>query len=389
MTTLLPSASSALALPAEGPHRRLPRRPGHTRPAAFYDNFDALTLFYDCFEAARNGRVLLVGPPPRNLLPLFRRARFAALPSGAQLGVAFHRSQSVMLTVLDGVPGGTTSIGIELGGLRAELPVQPNSAAQLSGRRVLFTMSKDNEPGWIAEWARYHARVQGADAVILFDNGSGRHPPAEALAALQSVPELAAIAVLSWPQIYGAPDPAVLNNPFYTHFLQIGAMSVALRRFAADAAGLLNCDIDELVATPPGETVFGRVAASHHGLVVMRGQYVEAVPTHDAPAGHRLHHHFASRLKDTRARFSAQKKWALDPRRPWVARPETFPYMHWIEGRPLFSKTQDEDVFYWHFRGISTDWKDRRSETAHLDPADLEADPRWLAAMAPLCADAD
>ena len=53
-------------------------------------------------------------------------------------------------------------------------------------------------------------------------------------------------AVISWPYRYGATDPAAIPNPYYGLFLQIASMSVVLRRYAARAYGILNCDIDYL-----------------------------------------------------------------------------------------------------------------------------------------------
>jgi hypothetical protein len=55
--------------------------------------------------------------------------------------------------------------------------------------------------------------------------------------------------------------------------------------------------------------------------------------------------------------------------------------MHWIEGRPAFGKTSFEDVFYWHFRGINTRWKDNRTDYDHLTGDLIEPDQplarRW------------
>ena len=60
-------------------------------------------------------------------------------------------------------------------------------------------------------------------------------------------------------------------------------------------------------------------------------------------------------------RRSKPNKWALDPRRRWVDSLDVHPYWHWIAGRPLFSKVSPPGAFYWHFRGINTNWK-RTSE---------------------------
>lgn len=381
--TLLPSANSAAFLPANGKLKRAPRAPNRERDPAFFERYEARALYYDCFWHEDASRVLLVGPPPRNLRKALSMGKFTAQPSDTPLTPKLHVSESVAITELTGVPAGSRGIRLSLGGQVYNLPIQPNSSADLKGRSVLFTMSKDNDLAWISEWAHYHAKVHGADAVVFFDNNSTRYTTGEIGQTLLAVPGIKAAAVHSWPYIYGAMDKAVKINPFYTQFLQVGAMSVALRRYAAEANGLLNMDIDELVHTPDGVTIFERLAASPKGLITMRGQFVEPVPTTSAPEA-RTHRHFQLREKDAETRISRPKKWALDPRQPWAQSLNVHPYMHWIANRPWFSKTETDDIFYWHFRGISTNWKDRRADIDGIDLTRLEPDARWAEVAAKL-----
>lgn len=375
---LILAGAPALLDPARG-LRRLPRAPRRPRPPGFFDRFEDRALVYDCFRHADGQRVLLVGPPPLNLMPEFRAARFTALPSGTRVKPRFHRSESVMVTELEAVPAGARQIGMHMAGLDFTLEIGASGAEAFAGRRILFTMSKDNELSWIAEWAGYHARRHGADAIVFFDNGSTRYGMDELAATLGAVPGIGPVAIHSWPWRYGAPDPRVLDNPFYTQFLQVCSMSVALRRYGERAAGLLNCDIDELVAAPEGRTVFDLARSSPRGLVVFTGQYVEPVPRPGAAPPY-THGDFLMRRRDPAARLSRPRKWVLDPGRDWVRNLSVHPYMHWIRGRPPFSKTRFEGVFYWHFKGISTGWKDDRAEGKGLDPQGLEPDPALAAA---------
>jgi hypothetical protein len=297
------------------------------------------------------------------------------------LSIGYHSSASVMLTELSGAPAGTTGVELQFAHEKFELPLQVNSSPDLAGRNILFTLSKDNELGWIKEWAHYHATMQGVDAVVLFDNGSSRYGTDEIEATLRSVKGIRKAAVLSLPYRYGATDLAVLSNPYYGLFLQIATMSIVLRRYAARAAGLLNCDIDELATTPPGSNVFELARQSQHGLVVMRGQFIEAIQT-TKPNGHApTHRDYLSRRRDPLTRLSRPRKWALDPSRPWVADLNVHPYMHWIEGRPWFGKTQPPGMFHWHFRAINTNWKENRTDASHLSPVDLEIDERLAAVI--------
>lgn len=367
---------STADLPHDQPLRRLPRAPTRSRTQVFFDRFEDRALVYDCFWHDDGARILCVGPPPLNLAPHYAAMRCTALPSGTVLVARRHVSLSTMITELIGAPAGTTTVRLELAGTTHELPVGTSHAADFAGRRLLFAMSKDNDLGWIAEWARWHAGLHGTDAVVLFDNGSTRYGLSQIEDALLAVPGLERVAVAGWPGRFGMTDPALRVNPYWSHFLQISAMSVALRRFAPRARGLLNCDIDELVATRSGRPVYEHLAAARRGLVVFRGQWVEAT---GAGPDHRA---FTRRQRDPQAARSGPKKWVLDPRRDWVQNLAVHPYWHWVRGRPWFGKTMPADVFYRHFKGINTNWKEARMTP--VADAGLETDTALAADFARL-----
>lgn len=376
---LIRSGSSVAFLAADRPLRRLPRAPRRSRPPEFHARFEDRALWYDCFWHHDGASILLCGPPPMNLIPLLRRAQYLALPSRTPLRPAFHRSLSTMITALDAAPAGTTAVAVTLEGQHFELPVQPSHAADLAGRRLLFTMSRDNDLAWIAEWARWHAALHGTDAIVLFDNGSTRYAPGEIEETLLAVPGIARVAVPSWPHGFGPIDPAVKKDPYWSRFLQIASMSVTLRRFGALAHGLLNSDIDELSATRSGASLYDLARQSRGGLVVYRGTWVEPVAGPRGAGEPLMHRHFQSCSTDSRRSASRQRKWTLDPSRPWVQRLSVHPYWHWIEGRSLFAKSMPEDAHYWHFRGINTNWKEERTANAGTE---VEPDPGLQRAFA-------
>jgi hypothetical protein len=354
MSEILAAESSPGALSSDNPLRREPRSPERERPRSFHDAFDARTLFYDCFR--RGADVLLVGPPPLNLKPAFDAARFTAHPSRARLRARFYSSLSIMITSLADVPPDTETIEVEVAGEKLLLPIQRSSVDDLAGRRVLFSVNKNNDLAWIREWALFHATLHGTDAVVLFDNGSTRYGGDELAATLADVPGIAKVAVPQWNVSFGPIDPAVRVNPYWARFFQISSMSVTLRRYGESAYGLLNCDIDELAGTRSGISIYDLAKRSRGGLVAFRGTWIEA-----SREGSR-HRDYTRRLADRSAAESRQRKWALDPTRPWVRGLNVHPYWHWIHGRPIFSKTMPDDATYWHFKPISTNWKVKRTD---------------------------
>jgi hypothetical protein len=171
-------------------------------------------------------------------------------------------------------------------------------------------------------------------------------------------------------------------NPYWSHFLQIASMSVVLRRFGAAAFGLLNCDIDELAATHSSRPIYDLLAEARRGLVTFRGQWVEPLAEGD---GNRSHRVFSKRLADPAGARSGPSKWVLDPKRDWVHNLGVHPYWHWVHGRPWFGKSMPADAFYRHFRGINTNWKERRTD-AGAGRA-VETDQALVAAFARIGSD--
>ena len=366
---LIRAGHSAAFLSEGADLRRLPRAPQKPRPTTFLDRYEDRALVYDAFWHADGQRILLVGPPPMNLRPHYRTARYRA--GGTDLQARYFPSLSTMITELSGAAPATREIAMELAGQSFVLPVRVNHAANFAGRRLLFTMSKDNDLAWITEWARWHHKMHGADAIVFFDNGSTRYETQAIEETLLGVDGIERVAVESWPWRYGMTDAALLANPFYILFLQVSSMSVVLRRFGSAAYGILNADIDELVATPAGTTIFELAKQAPNGLVVMRGHYMEPLADGTGPHTHR---DYTRMFADPKRAASRQKKWAIDPSRQWFEDLRVQPYMHWIEHRPWFGKSTPDGVFYRHFRGINTNWKDNRTDASAIRGDELVID---------------
>jgi hypothetical protein len=352
---ILPAGSSRADLPASGPLRQ-PRFALLRRPQSFYDAFEQRALFYDCFWHHDGQRVLLVGPPPGSLD--YNAMVFTV--AGTRLVSRTYVSASVCITELVNVPSSAREIAVSFAGSGFALPIQPSHCVELAGSRVLFTMSRNNELSWVREWALWHTRHHGADTVVLVDNGSTNYSVDDLRVTLSAVPGIRNVAVHSWPQTFGPPDPAVFNFREWSRFLQLCSMSMVLRRYGMRAHGLLNCDIDELAITHSGRPIYDVAKESAGGLIVFRGTWVEAQPEPGAPP-HPPHSAYRHILADPKRARSAQRKWALDPTRPWVERLSVHPYWHWVEGRDRKAKSMPDDASYFHFRGINTNWKDPRT----------------------------
>lgn len=357
-TPAFPASSSAV-IPESSSLRRLPLKPERKRSPAFLETFESRALIYDCFRDATGHDVILVGPPALNLEPLFHAARFSTDKNAEPLQARFYPSRSTMLVALENVPQDATEISLDLADLSFGLPIRPNEAERFRDRNVLVTMNKDNDLDWIAAWARWHVRLHGADACVFFDNGSTSYTPADIASAL-SVEGMDEIAILSWPHKYGRKDPAILDRPHYPHFLQVSSLNVALRRFAMTARGLLNCDIDELVGTLDGKSIFDFARESTDGLVTLKGRWVEPVASETTnPSLPHLAYRHTSKIAFL---SRCANKWALDPSRPWVQDLAAKPSVHRIYDVPKTLLRAALEAPFWHFKAINTGWKETRDD---------------------------
>lgn len=372
--------TSPVFIPETSVVRRLPRHPERQRPSHFFEAFEDRALFYDCFYSGDTD-IILVGPPPLNLEPLLKSAIFRALPTGKRLEPSWFASRSTMTTVLNGAPPGTNAVEIEVEGITEIIPVQPYCPEIFANRRVMFTMNKDNDLAWMDLWARWHSQLHGVDAIVIFDNGSTRYGLKEIADTLSRVDGLKTIGLVSMPFRYGPVDRAVLSHPYWPNFLQVASFAMMTRRFACQSAGILNCDIDELIGRSGDGDVFAMLDASRDGFVRLKGTWIETAQGAPKDSSKILPAHlgFEYRRKNPLL-VRCANKWALDPRRSWTQDFSTVPMMHRIYGMPRARTLMAPSLPFWHFRGINTNWKEDRvrRERPFADPDRHAKDKAWL-----------
>ena len=149
---------------------RTPPRAAKDRQPDYMDNFDHNTLFYDVYEMP--SELALSGPPLRNLKPVVDVAKLEASGSPVRRGATFKdmwktQRSSLAVDEMTQLCAADTSFRITAGWLDVSVPIQKNHSDTFAGKKVLFTMSKDNDLEWIYQWAEFHARVHGVDAVLL------------------------------------------------------------------------------------------------------------------------------------------------------------------------------------------------------------------------------
>jgi hypothetical protein len=377
--------------PDNSPYRREPARPVNRRQANFEAQFDARTVFYDCFRATKT-QVMLIGPPLNRFAGVLDSLSIHSLPTGSQChyevdhqfttGLANRRTHNLCRVVVE-VPEGDASLHLQSTVGEIVLRIEPNSCEVFRGRRVLFTLSKNNHPTWICDWMRFHRDMQGADAVLLYDNASTTYTANSLLQAMQQVSGFKVVSVVEWPYKYG--PQGVGPGTWDSAFSQDGAMEDARWRYLAHAHAVLNSDIDELALSDEGN-LFDIAAGSATGCVRFSGRWVNAPrksdPTESAPRHRESTYQLLPewrwkgfRPKDTKL---CPTKWAVVPGRcPANA--------HWSVHEIVGMRAQlmkRDATYYRHFSQISTNWKNNRKDMELSDRVRHKEDAKLQQAFA-------
>jgi hypothetical protein len=354
-----------LVVPPESGVSREMTRPPQFRGADFAEHFDHSTLFYDLvdFSDAHGSGLLFIGPPLLNFHEYLIRGRIDADPLKQRMFRYYARDRCCDVWIRAKV-GRPVRMEFDFGVYH--LTPQSTGHELYRGKRVLYTLSKDNELAWIIDWIQFHAANQGADAALIYDNGSARYSCQHLEESLRATFPRLAVNVVSWPFKYG-PGGFSRTSWWDSDFCQAAAFQDARFRFLHSAASVLNCDVDELVVSEGGGSIFSAAERSSDGYVAFYGSWISNAITSTldrsmAPAS--LRHCQFCHLEQSGAR-ACPTKWCVVPTRCRLADQWR---THSVTGKPI-GTSESSKFSYRHFRSISTNWKYQRWQPTLFDPA--------------------
>ncbi|MDE2406039.1 MAG: hypothetical protein KGM17_15315 [Sphingomonadales bacterium] len=361
---------------AHGVQRECPR-PLHLRNAAYAGQFDWDTVCYDVYRAGRH--VVFQGPPFANFaalladVPALHRRGFPLWPRWRRIdrlkaGEIWLRSDAARIALPDALGGDS-------------IAVQPDMSSLFAGRRVIHTLSKNNDLQWIVDWVRFYVSVHGADGVLIHDNASTDYAAADIEAALRRTFPAIALAVVSWPFRYGPQGGLAgavdgVETPWDSDFCQTGSLQHARHRFLRTARSVLNVDIDELVLSDRGRSIFAATEQSRAGFIKFAGSWIVTATPHPVPEGLGRHADFT--YADSTDTGQCPPKWCIVPGRH--ARSRVSWSVHNLFGSRA-NRVIDREFRYRHMKGISNGWKYRRWDDAGFDSARHRRDDALAAAM--------
>jgi hypothetical protein len=303
----------------------------------YIERFDSETLWLDAVWY--KDKVILVMPRLNNLWRRIQGAMFFLDGKRVNARLRTYYRHSFVCISTSQVP---KFVSIKIGDWTAETPVHQESHA-LDGRNVLFTLSKDNDPKWIEDWARFHRVNHAADAVLFVDNGSqyGTKPIAEALSKAGFKDPL----IMNTTVPYGPRGKAPFANSEL--FLQTGVMNACRFRFLRGARAVLAIDVDELIISQGG-SIFDRAVNSRMGYVTAPGRWVYPKPETDSWVGHDDH-----TWRDDPPK-PCPGKWCIVPNGPL----RQFSWrVHKLERLPFSRFWEDRNFGLLHCHALTTGWK--------------------------------
>ena len=247
--------------------RREPPRPVEFRQPGYEDVFDYDTFFYDVFRDASSRRIIAIGPPLHNFLGTFEQIHVS---DGARRldKTIMLRDRNFQLWI-DGARQVEEIVLWHEELTSPKLRITENRCALFDGKRVVVTLSKDNDLTWIADWARFYSVCHGADGVLLYDNGSQRYTIEEIREAILALSPSLAIEIVPWPFRFGARGGT--HQRWDSDYCQYGALEHARHKYLRSAASVMSCDIDELVVSASGKSIFEVTETKRRGYTVVTG----------------------------------------------------------------------------------------------------------------------
>ncbi|EBA12465.1 hypothetical protein [Roseobacter sp. CCS2] len=326
----------------------------------FWRQYDDDTLIYDTVWSAERQQLQVFCPKWFDFKGILQNARWTV---GDQPRKAGRLTQfSVYDTVT--IPCAAPPVALELstGTNSLSIPFSQADPERYRGRNVLYAQNKDNDLSWVCDWVTAHQRNHGVDAVLLSNNNSETYSSEDLRQALAQIPGIAVADVLDVPLRYG-PNPATVTPVGALKFLQRALLNIVRERWLQKARGVLICDIDELVVSRSGQSIFDATAKSIFKYTSFDGEW-----RYRAPSANKVQHADHIYTADPPAR--CVNKYCVVPdsflgRMPWG--------VHALErvNRRIFPASRAFSLY--HCRSISTLWKNARKqppmEKLHQDKA--------------------
>lgn len=328
--------------------KRLPPRDPALQEDDYLEKFDTDTIFYDTYRL--DDTVICTGPPLLNMESSVVEALSAA--TGPSTDVRVNALDRVSHLVIAGVPSRQEQVSVAIGGTSYDVAIGNSQLDSFRGKTVLVTKSKNNNLRWIRDWAHFYATNHGVNAVLIYDNASTAYQLDEVLEAI-SVEGIDSAVVVNWPFKFGPQGGrwnGPVDRPWDSDFCEYGITEHARRKYLRDSAYIISHDIDELLIVEGDSTVQELIDSTEEDYLSYDGVWIEAArdASEETPRFSDFCYTIAKGGPTTR-------KWTASAARlADAAQWKT----HSVAGA---SSAKTPLLKHRHFKGITTNWKWKRS----------------------------
>lgn len=343
---------SSMLAPRSWGSRGVPQGVVVRNTQAFHQTYDEHTLFYDAFYSNQRSQVEIILPKLIQFKQFLRSGNFFLGDHVVPARIFEHRQYDhIMLNLRD--HSGSAPLIFRGCGEKFEVTISESLEGLFANKRVLLTTQKNEKLSWIRDWVHFHVQAQGADAVLIVDNGSTHYGVEDVASVLGQIEGVVVGVVVSAPLIYGPASAEVVSKRLgRCKFYQASMLNLMKRRALVAADAVLSCDVDELIVPGTQGSVFDRVQYWPH-YCTLWGQWRFSSREGSSEVTH-ADHFCSSRHPPSKV----APKWVLAPKK-WPGR---FSWgVHSLSGlhRRVFAAPELATLI--HCWSISTSWKKSRA----------------------------
>ncbi len=376
---------NSLSLPLCSNVRRDNTRPPEFIEDTYAEKYDNTTIFYDVFKS--NGKIFFISPPLLNLESILENCIVVKNNNEREtISINTRRLERNQLSWIDTDIDEIKEIIFDLAVIDSGLDdksrflsIVPSEdfSQELKDSKILMTLQLNNDLNWIKEWARYYNIVHGVDSVILYDNQSTLYTAADIQACLEAIDGLKNVIVVKWDFKYGPQGKPWTgpDTPWDSDFCQIGALQDVRFKFALNAIGLINADIDEFFFSLEGENIFEALEQSEKGVIGVVGNVIVGSPSNTYKKFDDNNISFTDFWKKKMPSAVGGRKWAGSPKK-WNI--DAHPTAHWVRN---IAYQPDSRFSLGHFRCINNGWKIKERTQLYNESAEIRPDFALLAAL--------
>jgi len=335
------------------------------RSETYDERYDYSTFFYDAYYDSETREVCLIAPSLINFAILLKKCAFFIDGTEARLISVDRLSRGNLIRLFSPNPN-PEKLKFEHTLFSGEVGINRCYLDEFAGKNAVYAISKDNDLSWIRDWLTFYVEEHGLQAVVLFDNESTTYSMEALEKTLTSVPGIEAAAIVRAFFPFGPGGAS--NTNYNSKFLHMTMVELGRRKLLLNARAVLNVDIDEIVYSNSGRTIFDATVSNPKGYLRFNGKWVYADPASIFGLPKHVDHRYVR--SDGLPRVN--RKWCVAPQGPLKGK-------QWRTHRITSLKDPVSNEFnFWHFRNLTNSWDYDRSD---WDASKMEEDDLLISTL--------